>query len=186
MTAIHFRLWLAGFTALWILIRVCVCLRQKSVSWKREGQMLLVYLCIVLVTRYTFFPFYRINGEIQPLLLDPAKILPLKIRLKPLVHLLEHPNAQMTWINFIGNSILFIPLGVVWPYVFKSLDSHRKVMAAGIGCSVLIELLQLFCYTRLTDIDDVILNTVSYSVGYGMFLLAKRIFRCRNDKQNKK
>jgi glycopeptide antibiotics resistance protein len=78
-------------------------------------------------------------------------------------------------LNLIGNMALFIPLGIVWPAVFKKLDSHKKVISAGFGMSLAIELLQLLFYDRATDIDDLILNTLGFLIGYGIYLLAKKL-----------
>jgi glycopeptide antibiotics resistance protein len=78
-------------------------------------------------------------------------------------------------LNLIGNTAMFIPLGVVWPTVFKKLDSHKKVISAGFGVSLAIEFLQLFFYDRATDIDDLILNTLGFLIGYGIYLLAKKL-----------
>ena len=41
------------------------------------------------------------------------------------------------------------------------------------GCSLLIEILQLPFFDRASDIDDLILNSVGFIVGYGIYLLVK-------------
>ena len=78
-------------------------------------------------------------------------------------------------LNLIGNAAMFIPLGIVWPAVFKKLNTHGKVIAAGVGVSLAIEILQLPFFDRATDIDDLILNSAGFLLGYGIYLLAKRI-----------
>jgi glycopeptide antibiotics resistance protein len=77
-------------------------------------------------------------------------------------------------INLIGNTAMFIPLGIVWPGVFKKLNTHRKVIAAGFGVSLTIEILQLPFFGRSTDIDDLILNSAGFLMGYGIWLLCRR------------
>jgi glycopeptide antibiotics resistance protein len=59
----------------------------------------------------------------------------------------------------------------VWPAVFKKLNTHRKVIAAGVGITLTIELLQLPFYDRATDIDDLILNSAGFLIGYGVYLI---------------
>ena len=78
-------------------------------------------------------------------------------------------------LNLIGNTAMFIPLGIVWPAVFHKLNTHWKVVAAGIGVSATIEILQLPFFGRSTDIDDLILNSLGFLMGYGIYLLAKAI-----------
>jgi glycopeptide antibiotics resistance protein len=70
---------------------------------------------------------------------------------------------------------MFIPLGIVWPSVFKKLDTHGKVIAAGVGVSLTIEILQLPFFGRASDIDDLILNSAGFLMGYGIYLLVKKI-----------
>jgi len=48
-------------------------------------------------------------------------------------------------------------------------------MAAGFGCSLCIELSQLPFSSRVSDIDDLILNTLGFALGYGIYLLVTAI-----------
>ena len=173
-------------TILWVLVRGIVCLRQKRFSLKRELQLLLVYICIMVVTRFTFFPFSKVNGQVQPLLFDLQKVFPPRINLLPVVYLFDYPIFREALINFIGNTAMFIPLGVVWPSVFQKLDTHRKVIAAGVGYSLLIEILQLPFFDRVSDIDDLILNGLGFLTGYGIYLLVKAIKRACKRRHGRK
>ena len=69
---------------------------------------------------------------------------------------------------------MFIPIGIIWPAVFRKLDTHRKIIAAGVGFSLCIEILQLPFFDRVTDIDDLILNSLGFLMGYGIYLLVKK------------
>ena len=173
-------------TALWLLLRIAVCLRQKRISWKREAQLLPVYICILVVTRFTFFPFSRINGQVQPLLFDPAQIFPPRINLVPVVYLFDYPVFREALRNLIGNTAMFVPLGIVWPSVFKKLDSHGKVISAGMGYSLLIELVQLPFFDRVSDIDDLILNSLGFLLGYGTYLLVKAARRSHKRRRGRR
>ena len=177
MIAISYLFVIIAITCLWILVRSMVWTRQGGIYPKRELQLLLVYICIVVVTRFTFFPFSKVDGQIQPLLFDPAKVFPPRINLLPVVYLFDYPIFREALINFIGNTAMFIPLGIVWPSVFKQLDNHGKVIAAGVGYSLLIEIFQLLFFDRVSDIDDLILNSLGYLMGYGIFLLVRAV-RC--------
>ena len=77
--------------------------------------------------------------------------------------------------NFVGNVAMFVPLGVVWPAVFKELDTHGKVLAAGAGFSLCIEILQLPFFDRVSDIDDLLLNSLGFLAGYGIYLLVRKL-----------
>ena len=162
-------------TLLWTLVRVLVCKKSGAFSWKREVQLVLVYICIVVVARFTFFPFSKVDGNIQPLLFDMANALNFRINLVPLVYLMDYEIRREALINLIGNTAMFIPLGIVWPICFRQLNTHRKVIIAGMGSSLLIEILQLPFYDRVSDIDDLILNSLGFLMGYGIYLLVKRV-----------
>ena len=177
MIVIPFASVMVGITLLWVLVRAVVCLRQGRIRWKRELQLILVYICIAVVTRFTFFPFSRVDGQVQPLLFDTAKIFPPRINLLPVVYLFDYPVFREALINLIGNTAMFVPLGIVWPSVFRQLDTHGKVIAAGAGYSLLIELMQLPFFDRVTDIDDLLLNTLGFLMGYVIHLLAGAIRR---------
>ena len=175
MIEITYAQMLVFISAVWLVIRTVCCLKARKFDWKRELSLLLVYICIVVVVRFTFCPFGKVDGKIQPLLFDHQKILPFWLNLKPFVYLFDYPTMKEALLNLIGNTAMFIPLGVVWPAVFQKLDSHRKVIAAGVGVSLTIEILQLPFFDRATDIDDLILNSAGFLMGYGIYLLAKRI-----------
>lgn len=161
----------------WIFVRVLIAAKSKCFSLKREFPLMLVYICIVVVARFTFFPFSKLNGKIQPLIFDAARVFPPRVNLIPLVNLFDYEIRREALINFIGNTAMFIPLGIVWPSVFHKLNTHAKVIAAGICTSLLIEILQLPFFDRVTDIDDLILNSLGFIIGYGIYLLAKAIGR---------
>ena len=171
--AVSYASVMIGSTLLWILVRGIACLWQRRLSLKREARLLLVYICILVVTRFTFFPFSKVNGQVQPLLFDASRIFPPRVNLVPIVHLFDYPVFREALINFIGNTAMFVPLGIVWPAVFKQLDTHGKVIAAGVGYSLLIEIAQLPFFDRVTDIDDLLLNSLGFLIGYGIYLLAK-------------
>ena len=174
MIPISYTSVMIGITLLWIMIRAAVCYKTKNFNWKREAQLILVYICIVVVARFTFFPFSKVDGKVQPLMFDAANALNFRINLLPFVYLMDYESRREAWINVIGNTTMFIPLGIVWPVCFKQLDSHRKVIAAGVGTSLLIEILQLPFFDRVSDIDDLILNSLGFLIGYGIYLLVKK------------
>lgn len=68
---------------------------------------------------------------------------------------------------------MFIPNGIVFPVVYKRLNTFWKVILAGAGFSLCIEIIQLPFSVRATDIDDLILNTIGVIVGYGIYVLVQ-------------
>ena len=173
MVKISYGFLVALISIIWFILRARMWKRNGKVDWKREAQLMLVYICIVVVARFTFFPFSKVDGKIQPLVFELAKVFPPRINLLPFVYLMDYPEKREALLNLIGNTTMFVPLGIVWPAVFKKLDSHSKVIGAGIGVSLCIEILQLPFFDRVSDIDDLILNSLGFVAGYGIYLLVK-------------
>ena len=162
-------------TCLWILVRLFFWYCDKKVSLKRELELILVYICLVVVARFTFFPFSKVNGQVQPLLFDAANIFPPRINLLPVVYLMNYEIRREAWINVIGNTSMFVPIGIIWPSVFGQLDTSSKAIGAGFGFSLFIEILQLPFFDRVTDIDDLLLNSLGFILGYGIFRFVKKL-----------
>ncbi len=170
MIQISYASMVVFISIIWCFIRIICAAKSKSVNWKREVQLILVYICIIVVARFTFFPFSKINGEIQPLVFERENAFPFRINCVPFVNLFDYPEKRDILINVIGNTTMFIPVGVIWPIVFKKLNTHKKIICAGIGFSLCIEIFQLPFYDRVTDIDDLILNSLGFVIGYLLFL----------------
>ena len=175
MVRITYLQMVLAISTLWVILRLICWVKAKGVDWKRELQLLLMYICIVVVVRFTFCPFGKVDGKIQPLLFDAEKIFPLWVNFKPFVYLFDYPTVREALLNLVGNTAMFIPLGIVWPAVLKKLNTHWKVIAAGFGVSLTIEVLQLPFFDRVSDVDDLILNSLGYLLGYLIYLLVKRI-----------
>ena len=166
-----------AISVIWVVVRAICWIKQKGVCLKRELQLLFVYICIVVVVRFTFCPFAKADGKIQPLLFDPKNVFPPWVNFMPFVYWFDCPTMKEALLNLIGNTAMFFPLGIVWPSAFKKLNTHGKVIIAGLGVSLTIEILQLPFFDRASDIDDLILNTTGYLMGYGIYLLVKKLWR---------
>lgn len=163
-------------TLAWIVARVICGIKNKKVDWKYEAKLLTVYICLVVIARIVYFPMRLVEGRIASLVLDVEKIFPLWINLIPIVHLFDVYDGWL--INIIGNVTMFIPVGLVWPFCFKKLDTLWKTVLVGAGFPLFIETTQLPFYDRCSDIDDIILNTTGIFIGaliyFGVKLLKNR------------
>ena len=119
------------------------------------------------------------DGKIQPLVFYKDNWFPFRINLLPFVYLFDYPVFKEALLNLIGNTTMFIPVGIIWPMVFKKLDTPAKVISAGVGYSFCIEILQLPFYDRVSDVDDLILNSFGYIIGYGIYAGVKCLKRKR-------
>ena len=159
-------------TMIWIVTRLAVSIKTKTFSLKREIQLLMVYVCIVVIFRFVYFGFHLENGKIPPLKIGYGEDVHDMISIIPFYFLVDRYRGWQ--INIIGNIAMFIPVGIVWPVCFKRLDTIKKTILAGAGFTLFIELTQLFCLGRHTDIDDLILNTSGVVIGACIVFLIRR------------
>lgn len=163
------------FAVIWLVCRIIVWIRQGYINRKREAVLLLMYINLAVIIRFTFFPMARVNGHVQPLIFDPSTAFPFRVNLIPFVHLFDYAYKRDFLLNVIGNAAMFIPSGIVLPIVYKKLNSFRKVTAAGALISLCIEILQLPFNVRASDVDDLILNVLGVAAGYGIYAAVKRL-----------
>ncbi len=81
----------------------------------------------------------------------------------PFLDIINAPAAYLK--NTVLNLLLFVPLGVFAPILWRQFWSVRSVALLGFLLSVTVEISQLFNF-RLTDVDDMITNTVGTLLGY--------------------
>lgn len=75
-------------------------------------------------------------------------------------------NIDIVINNTLGNILIFIPLGIFLPILFKKYRTFTQVLMSSMIISLTIEVLQFSLQIGQFDIDDVILNTVGGAVGY--------------------
>lgn len=189
MTDISFMFGEVLFAVIWFGIRIFTCIRRKKFDLKQELLLLLMYVNLAVIIRMTFFPYAKLEGHIQPLLYDTEYVFPLKVNFAPFIHIAEYDSKHDTLLNIIGNIGMFVPSGIVLPIIYKKLDTFAKVTSVGALISLSIEILQLPFFTRTSDIDDLILNTLGCAVGYLIYAAVKKlIYALRNSivENNKK
>ena len=161
------------FTVAWFAARIAVCIVRRSVDWRHEALLLLMYVNLAVIIRFTFFPFSLVDGHIQSLVFEPAAIFPPRVNLIPLDHLFWFETTKDLLTNIIGNIVLFIPTGIILPIIWKGLDRWWKAIPAGMLISLIIELMQLLFASRATDIDDLILNSLGVIIGYIIYAVVR-------------
>ena len=73
---------------------------------------------------------------------------------------------------YLENILLFIPFGFMLPWIWKKYEGLWKTALFSITFSLIIELSQLF-NQRITDIDDLLMNTLGGIIGWVVFKLLK-------------
>ena len=81
-----------------------------------------------------------------------------------------------------GNVLMFVPLGFMLPLLSERFHRFRTTLFVLVACSAAIELAQLTVglsvvggLYRVVDVDDVILNVVGGSIGFGFWKAYERL-----------
>ncbi|MDQ0361673.1 VanZ family protein [Breznakia pachnodae] len=80
--------------------------------------------------------------------------------------------------NIVGNIAWFVPLGFMVNFYLKK-PYFWKAFGIAFGLSFTIELLQFIGYVGITDIDDLIFNTIGGCIGYGIYRFIYRRQLCQ-------
>jgi len=86
-------------------------------------------------------------------------------------------NSTIAFKNLAGNIVLFIPIGVIFPLLFKPLLRFIRFTVFTAVLIILVELSQMLLRVGSFDIDDVILNTFGAVIGLGMTKLLLVVLR---------
>lgn len=76
--------------------------------------------------------------------------------------------------QYMENMLLFMPLGFLVPLLWRREQMVEKTVSIGFLFSLFIEIAQLFSF-RVTDIDDLLMNTLGTWLGYLVFLAVSRV-----------
>ncbi len=98
-----------------------------------------------------------------------------------LVSFLKEVQRGRIGANFLGNIILFMPVGMLIPAVTGRKKMWRSVVAGG-GLSLFIEITQLITSRGCFDPDDVMLNVLGCVIGYGLYRAARTVFHKHSGK----
>ena len=107
---------------------------------------------------------YRGSGRVN--------LIPFVIFRQTAIEVFRYGHVSYFLVNFVGNILIFLPLGLLPPLLWKKMERLWKAALLGCGVSVCIELTQLLL-PRGTDIDDVWLNTLGAALGYGVFAILR-------------
>ena len=79
--------------------------------------------------------------------------------------------------NLAGNIVLFMPLGIFYPVLFRPLRKYPYFFSAVAFLIIVIEITQYLTGLGCCDIDDFIFNTAGASAGFLVYriIIAKRL-----------
>ena len=155
-----------------IVIRIFKLIKaKKKTRISRELGIILFFMFLAGLLSQTILPAVSVEGEGIQLINGNHQA----INLEPFRVLTETYNAikyldlwQPFLINFVGNIVMFIPIGFLLPLLWKKFDRAWRTVGIGFLLSLIIEILQL-PQMRSSDVDDLWLNTLGACIGYVLY-----------------
>jgi len=98
-----------------------------------------------------------------------------RISFDPIINLVPLAGISASYLQYASNILLFLPVGFLLPMLWKKFEKWRLTFFCGFFFSLSIEIIQLF-NNRITDVDDLIMNTAGTMIGYLIFLSIKKRF----------
>lgn len=141
---------------------------------KKEREQSLLHIFIVCIFCYYLFGILTVTGigYTSTISFRP------QISLIPFVGMITGP------IETILNIVLFVPMGLFLPLLYKKYNKFKTVVITGILFSVSIELVQMFNWGA-SDINDVMTNTMGACLGYLIYSIISKILPDKLDRQLK-
>lgn len=150
---------------------VIILIKKEKIYLKKEAKKIIALA----------YSWMLISTTLFPILIPPVGINHVTINYNVL-ELFNYVDIKTGIYNVIGNIVLFIPMYFCININYKSL-SGKYMYVASVLVSVLIEVLQLIenisgladFTSRVTDINDVILNTLGGMIGWLIYETYKKI-----------
>lgn len=173
----YFLIGLIGMLVLGVCYLPVYFILRKRVPLSRQIPCFLFGVCVLVISTATFLL------DIVSKLLGGQTLLAEyhSLNLVPFQFVTE--SWEMGWrkqlTQTLANVLMFTPLGFIYPLAFKKKQNFKRTVVSMMLFSFLIEFIQYFI-GRSADVDDIILNTVGGMLGYGIYAIARKLFKKYN------
>lgn len=147
--------------------------KKEKINWYREIVFWLFVTFLVGLASQTIIPEIKFDKGfyINDTGTGNINLIPLKGLIITYVEVFHFNYLDYFLINFVGNIIIFIPVGFTLSLLWNL--KAKKIILIGFLISLYIEICQLFL-NRGTDVDDLILNTIGTIVGLVIYKLLNK------------
>lgn len=163
------------YTLFYIVLRyIWIKIKKKKTSFSRELGLIVFTFYLFLLFALTVFRDGYFIWQFKFYFHRPLS----QINLIPLIETFKLSKGQSLvdfFYNLYGNIVWFVPMGAFIPALTERHFGFFKVVLIGALISTSIETLQFILNTGVTDIDDVIFNTLGAAVGYLLYFVGKWI-----------
>ncbi|WP_339302781.1 VanZ family protein [Paenibacillus sp. FSL R5-0519] len=138
-------------------------------SWLHSKFMLVIVGCMAVLYILIMGNLLFVSGRTQGLYYQ-YNLVPFET-IRPLLLERERYHTDAWVKNLFGNIVLFIPLGIWIPWLFRRCRSFLTFTSTVVLLLLGVEVTQLITRVGSFDVDDIILNTIGAWIGYAGFKL---------------
>lgn len=163
-----------------IIITMIIQIKKEKEILEKEKirkfwfKVLFIIYCLLLVTVLFLNNEYRMGRNFQNTNtfskehFELSNIIPFSTVIGYIKQLIEHDiNTNIVIVNIFTNLVLFAPMGLFVPVLFKDkIKNTKQFIVIMIVITGIVEILQFITYRGSTDIDDIILNTIGAIIIY--------------------
>lgn len=135
-----------------------------------------IFIVYVLVLIYVMVIYHRnldftwiVTGgftKLNSLMAETTNLIPFAT-INRYLSVLDRPSGLGLFLyNIVGNSIILIPFGYLFPIVNKTMKHWWAFVLAALIFILIMEILQYVSMSGTLDIDDVLLNLSGALIGY--------------------
>jgi len=143
----------------------------KIILWITFFAYFLFLVKVVLIKHLPLelivYQLHRIDFELISRSFANSNLIPFKTISD---YIVNPVSAKITIGNVIGNIVVFIPVGLLAPFLvlkkYQPLASLKISLFASFGISLIFEVIQLLTYFWSFDVDDLLLNTFGGVLGF--------------------
>lgn len=154
---------------LWVIWRLWANRKRGSFSWNREIAYSGTFIYALALIYFAFFPL-RIHWS------GEAAAVSRPINWKPLAETLRTfgISPRLGLYHVFGNILMFLPFGIFVPMLSRRWRDFGPAVSMAFRVSIAIEFIQYLIGGHVSDVDDVILNTLGAAIGWSLYYLASR------------
>ncbi len=151
--------------------------RDKKFKTTKVFVLFVSAFYITLLIHVLFLGYYRQFGAVNTSKISIAEYAKWQINYIPFktignymnLYINNSINRSIIVENIFGNLLLFAPLGILLPCIFRRVRKFRNFFVIIICIIVGSEIMQMYTRWGSCDIDDIILNLVGAIVFYGLW-----------------
>lgn len=139
----------------------------------------LKYACLLIYSAWMLYLLFFMRMD-TPQDTFRLQLVPFRTIAEQIEALITHVPRTPTLMQLGGNTLLFVPFGLLLPWCFPALRTWKSMAWIALCMECAIEVMQGITRLGACDVDDIILNLLGIALGYILFQTIKRNIKEKN------